>query len=425
VAVDREGAAAIIGGALRAGRTMLTEPEAKSLLAGYGIATVETRVARSTAEVEGHAAAILKSAQAVVVKVLSDDISHKSDVGGVRLALASVQEAAKAADDMRDRVARLKPDARLEGFTVQPMIHRPLAHELIVGMTEDLTFGPVLMFGAGGTSVEVVRDTCLGLPPLDLRFARDMIDATRISNLLKGYRDRPPADIAAIADVLIRASQLVIDHPAIRELDINPLLADEAGVIALDARVRVVDPVVSPRRPTALRPYPAEWEATHQIAALEGAITFRPIRPDDEHLYEEFFSHMTLEDTRMRFFSPLKGLSHRFLARLTQIDYAREMAFVAIDASGKLVGVARLSADPDYTRAEYGVVVRSDLKGKGLGWLLMQHLIAYARSEGLAQLYGHVLVENTTMLQMAQNLGFVIERDRDEPGLRKVTLSLK
>lgn len=425
ITVDRARADAIIATALKAGRSILTEVESKALLTAYGIPTVETRIATSSPEVETQAHELLASAEAVVVKILSDDISHKSDIGGVKLNLASAKSAAEAASEMRARIERLKPSARIAGFTVQPMIRRPRAHELIVGMSEDVTFGPVLMFGAGGTSVEVVRDTCLALPPLDLRFARDMIAGTRVSRLLEGYRDRPPADIAAIACVLLRVSQLVIDHGAVRELDINPLLADEKGVIALDARVRVEDTSVKPRRPMALRPYPKEWEASRDVPGLGGQVLLRPIRPDDELLYDEFFEHMTEEDTRLRFFSPMRGLSHKFRARLTQIDYAREMAFVALDAAGRLLGVARLSADPDYTRAEFGVAVRSDLKGRGLGWLLMQHLIAYARAEGLKQLDGLVLVENTTMLAMSRELGFDVEKEPSDLSVRRATLKLR
>jgi len=426
ITADQPRAAAIIDGVLKAGRSMLSEAEAKALLAAYAIPTVDTRIARDVEEVERHAAALLAvdGTKAVVIKILSDDISHKSDAGGVKLGLATAGAAGGAAREMSARIAKALPKARLQGFTVQPMIVRPRAHELIVGMNDDLTFGPVIMFGAGGTAVEVLRDTRLALPPLDLRLAREMIEGTRIASLLAGYRDRPAADIAAIALTLVKVCQLIVDHPAIRELDINPLLADEAGVIALDARVRVEDPAKSPRRPLALRPYPQAWETRCDLAEVGKGLLLRPIRPDDEHLYEEFFHYVTEEDSRMRFFSPVKGLSHKFLARLTQIDYAREMAFVALDAQGRLLGVSRLSADPDYTTAEYGVLVRSDLKGKGLGWRLMQHLIDYARAEGLKELFGLVLVENTTMLEMCRSLGFEVRSEPDDPSVRRVTLEL-
>ncbi|MGE0517154.1 MAG: GNAT family N-acetyltransferase, partial [Hyphomicrobiaceae bacterium] len=422
--VDRKRASGIIKGALAAGRKMLSEDEAKSVLAAYDVPVVATTLARSADEVADAATMILTAgSSAAVIKIVADGVSHKSDVGGVRLGILSGEEARQAAQDMLQRIARLRPGAQVRGFTVQPMIKRSGAHELIVGMSVDPTFGPMMLFGAGGTSVEVEADTSLSLPPLDLKLARQLIRRTRISRLLAGYRDRPAADIAAIELTLVKVSQLIADHPEIRELDINPLLADEQGAIALDARIGVEDAKAHPRAAMALRPYPVEWERHDQIEGI-GDVELRPIRPDDEHLYEEFFRHVTQEDARMRFFSPVKGLAHKYLARLTQIDYAREMAFVAIDTNGKLLGVARFIADPDYTSGEYGVIVRSDLKGRGLGWHLMQHLIAYARSEGLQELYGDVLAENVTMLQMCSELGFEISAIADDLTVRRVRLHL-
>ncbi len=212
--------------------------------------------------------------------------------------------------------------------------------------------------------------------------------------------------------------------PQIREIDINPLLADDKGVIALDARVVVADPASDPRVPMAIRPYPSQWEVDAQVEPV-GEVRIRPIRPEDEKLYADFFAHVTPDDQRLRFFTVAPELSHRFLARLTQIDYAREMAFVAIaKASGALLGVVRLVADPDYVRAEYAILVRSDLKGLGLGWRLMQHLITYAKSEKLEQLHGSVLAGNSTMLQMCRELGFAIEREPGDDSVRRVVLQL-
>jgi acetyltransferase len=358
-----------------------------------------------------------------VVKVLSDDISHKSDVGGVRLGLDRPEEAERAAADMLVRIAQRLPDARVGGFTVQPMIRRARAHELILGMSVDATFGPLMMFGAGGTGVEVLRDTATALPPLDMNLAQDMMQRTRIWRLLEGYRDRPAADTKAIAEALVRLSYLAARHPEIREIDINPLLADDKGAIALDARVRVADAEAQPRVPIAIRPYPSEWQTHAELPAV-GRMRVRPIRPEDEALYDEFFAHVADEDRRLRFFGAA-DLSHGFLARLTQIDYAREMAFVAVaEATGELLGVARFVADPDYVRGEYAIMVRSDLKGRGLGWWLMQYLIDYAKSEGLQELHGSVLAENTTMLAMCRKLGFTIGVEPDDPGVRQVVLRL-
>lgn len=422
--LERDKAAAIIASVLAAGRTVLSEVEAKGVLAAYGIPVVPTQVARTPAEVAAMAEPAIAEHGAAVVKVLSDDISHKSDVGGVRLGLQRADDARGAAEDMIERIARVMPQARIDGFTVQPMIRRSRAHELILGMAVDQTFGPLMMFGAGGTAVEVARDTAHALPPLDLNLARDLMRQTRAWRFLQGYRDRPAADVEQIGETLVRLSYLVANHSEIREIDINPLLADDKGVIALDARVVVADAARAPRVPMAIRPYPSQWSTDTEIEPI-GTIHIRPIRPEDEALYADFFAHVTPDDQRLRFFTVAPDLSHRFLARLTQIDYAREMAFVATaKASGALLGVVRMVADPDYVRAEYAILVRSDLKGRGLGWQLMQHLIAYARSEKLEQLHGSVLAANSTMLQMCRELGFSIEPEPGDDSVRRVVLPL-
>jgi acetyltransferase len=424
VVFDSAGAASTIEIALGSRRSVLSEVEAKDILAAYGIPVVPTRIAASPEEVRHLAQGIIAEYGAAVIKILSDDISHKSDVGGVRLGLEHAEEAELAAADMLRRIAELMPDARIKGFTVQPMIRRPRAHELILGMSVDPTFGPLMMFGAGGTAVEVLRDTANALPPLDLNLARDMIQQTRIWRLLQGYRDRPAADIDRIAEALVRLSYLVARHPEIREIDINPLLADDKGVIALDARVRVADAAGDPRVPMAIRPYPSQWQIDTELEPV-GAMRIRPIRPEDEGLYQDFFAAVTPEDRRLRFFGVGPKLSHGSLARFTQIDYAREMAFVAVEQkSGALLGVVRLIADPDYTHGEYAIIVRSDLKGRGLGWRLMQHLIDYAKAEGLKELHGSVLAENTTMLRMCRELGFAVDREPGDESLRRVVLKL-
>ena len=237
--VDAEAARKAMADAQSAGRDMLTEPEAKAVLAAYGIATAETHIAKDAREVEQIAPRLLAKSGQVVVKLLSEDISHKSDVGGVVLNLESAAAAAKAAEEIAARVARVQPGARIQGFTVQEMVRRSGAHELIAGVSEDPIFGPTILFGAGGTAVEVTKDTAVALPPLDLNLAHNLIAETRVSKLLRGYRDRPAAELDAIAMALVRISQLITDLPMITELDINPLLADERGVIALDARVKV------------------------------------------------------------------------------------------------------------------------------------------------------------------------------------------
>ena len=421
---DRETAAAVIAKAAAERRTTLTEIEAKAVLAAYRVPVAATGIAIDPAAVARLAAPIIAEHGACVVKILSPDITHKSDIGGVRLGLASPAEAEAAARAILERARAARPQAHIIGFAVQPMIRRPRAHELILGVAEDATFGPVVMFGAGGVAVEAMRDIAHALPPLDMRLATDLMQQTRIMRLLKGFRDRPAADLDAIAATLVQLSALVADHDAIREIDINPLLADESGVIVLDARIRIGAASDAPRTPMAIRPYPREWEKAIAIEGV-GQVELRPIRPDDERLYAEFFSRVSAADMRMRFFTPRADISHRFLARLTQIDYAREMAFVALDpADGHLLGVARLIADPDYQRAEYAVLVRTDLKGKGLGWALMSHLVDYARASGLPELFGHVLADNTTMLSMCEGLGFDVRADPEDPSLRIVTLDV-
>ena len=416
---------AIIAAALAAGRHVLSEAEGKEILAAYGVPVAETRIAADPVEAAAMAAELLGEHASVVLKILSDDVVHKSDVGGVHLDLATPAAVEAAATRMLARVNQVQPDARIKGFTLSPMISRPDAFELIAGMSVDETFGPLILFGAGGTSVEAVADTALALPPLDLALSRDLIANTRVSRVLAGYRNRKGVDLDAIGMALVRLSALVCKHPAIREIDINPLLADEAGVIALDARVLIADEAKTPRTPLVIRPYPAEWERSITLQDGE-TVQLRPIKPEDERLYDGFLAKVTPDDLRLRLFAPQRQLSHKFLARMTQIDYAREIAFVAIrETTGELLGVSRYSADPDYEKGEYAVLARSDLKGKGLGWLLMKQLIMHGQASGLSELYGSVLAENSTMLGMCRKLGFAVGVDPDDPSIRHVTLKLQ
>ncbi len=403
--------------------TTLSEFDAKQLLGAYGVPVVPTEYARTAAEARLIGERMLKSHNACVVKIAAEEISHKSDVGGVVLNLGTADAVEAAACDILTRTAALRPEIAQMGVVVQPMIVRRHAVEVIAGMSVDDTFGPMIMFGAGGTAVEVLRDTTTALPPLDPLLAREMIARTRVSRLLAGYRDHAPADVDSLADALVRLSYLIARHPDICELDVNPLLVDRDGVIALDARVRLLGNGEEPRRAMAIRPYPIEWEARLDNAAL-GGLFIRPIRPDDEPRLAAFFDHVTENDKLLRFFTARPNLSHRAMARLTQIDYAREMMFVAINTVGEIVGSVRMVADPDYERAEYGVLVRSDLKGQGLGWQLMEHLVAYARKEGITTLYGCVLRGNAIMLQMCEKLGFAARVSPDDPSVVDVELVL-
>ena len=425
--VAEEAARSVMRVAATAARRLLTEPEAKAVLSAYGIPTVTTRVAATPEDVERIARDLLERAPSIAVKILSEDISHKSDVGGVKLGLRSAQEARAAAERMHEHAHELQAEARLQGFTVQPMIVRQRAHELLLGVYQDRLFGPMILFGAGGTATEIIQDTAVALPPLDAELARDLMGQTRIFKLLEGYRDRPAADLKAIADAVTRLSQLVVDCPAVRELDINPLVADETGVVALDARISIEPGEVEMEGPNprlAIRPYPNQWERWADTESGE-RIFIRPIRPTDEYLYGEFVAKLSPEDIRFRFLAPRKEFSHKFIARFTQIDYARAMAFVALDRKqNALLGVAHLVADPDYVKGEYAVMVRSDLKGTGIGWALMRQLIRYAEKEGLRELNGDVLQGNQRMLEMCRALGFAISPDPEDLSIRKVRLTL-
>lgn len=426
---DVAAARAIVGNAIAGGRSWLDPVEATQLFAAYSIPLVPAIPARDPAAAAEAARPFLVDGRQVAVKIHSPDIVHKSDVGGVQLNLPNADAVRTATADMLRRVRAARPEARILGVTVHPMIVRPQARELIAGIADDTTFGPVVVFGRGGTAVEVINDKALALPPLDLKLADELIARTRVARLLKAYRDVPAADVRAVALTLVKLAQLAADLPEITEIDLNPLLADSTGVIALDARV-AVKPLQDARRPAsghprfAVRPYPKEWERRRRLN--DGAMAFiRPVRPDDEHLYGPFFARVSPEDLRLRFFAPMKQFSHAFIARLTQLDYARAMAFIALDdVSGEMLGVARLHADANYEVAEYAVLVRSDLKGRGLGWLLMQTIIDYARGEGLRRLEGQVLSENTAMLTMCRELGFGIEADPDEADTCLVKLDL-
>lgn len=420
VIIDKACAEAIIDCVLEDGRSVLTEPEAAAILSAYGIPTVSSIVVKTPQEASEAAKQL---GFPVVLKILSRDVSHKSDVGGVQLNLASPAAVTQAATDMLATVRGVAPQARVDGFNVQPMIRRPGAHELILGVAEDSIFGPIILFGQGGTAAEVIADRVIGLPPLNPLLAKEMIDATRISRLLQGYRDRPAADLEAITLTLIKLSQLVSDLDRVAELDINPLLADASGVVALDARI-VIRTAHGQRRPLAIRPYPQQLEQV--IETRNGQrYALRPIRPEDEGALVNMFRHSSPDDVRLRFFAAIQEVDHAFAARLTQIDYDREMAFIAmLPGQHEILGVVRLSADPDQEKAEFAIMVRSDMKGTGLGYRLMQQLLDYARDSGIQQLYADVLKENHAMRQIAEEFGFAPQPVEEATDTVTVVLNL-
>ena len=397
---------ALVKAALASGREMLTEPEAKAVLDACGIPVVPTQRVEATPQAALRAACAIGFP--VVLKILSDDISHKSDVGGVALNLQDEMEVREAAQTMLARVQRHHPQARIQGFTVQSMVRRRHAQEVIVGSMIDSVFGPVILFGQGGTAVEVMADRAVALPPLNVPLAKALVSRTRIARLLAGWRDTPAVDQAALHGVLVKVSQLLAEIPEIAELDINPLIVNFEGAVALDARIRLSAAAPAGENHFAIRPYPAQLEETLQWQGR--TLWLRPIRPEDEALHMDFLQHLDPQDVRMRVFYSKRAMERSELARLVQIDYAREMAFVALasgpDGQPQTLGVVRAMADPDNVEAEFGVILRSELKGSGLGRLLMEKLIAYLRTQGTQRLVATVLGYNDRMLKLAKELGF-------------------
>jgi acetyltransferase len=423
--LDTEAIRALVQSALASGRTMLTEPEAKAVLDACHIPVVATQRVDPTPDAAAAAASALGFP--VVLKILSDDISHKTDVGGVALDLQDMGEVRNAAKVMLERVPRAQPNARIQGFSVQSMVKRSHAQELIVGSTIDNVFGPVILFGQGGTAVEVMADRAVALPPLNVPLARALVSRTRVSRLLAGWRDSPPADESALHSVLVGVSQLLAEIPEIAELDINPLIVNFEGAIALDARIRVSADGPAGARHFSICPYPSHLEETVQWCGRP--LRLRPIRPEDEAMHMEFLQHLDLEDIRMRVFYSRRTMERSELARLVQIDYAREMAFIAVapgpDGKFQTLGVARAMADPDNVQAEFGVIVRSELKGSGLGMLLMRKLIDYFRAQGTQRMVATVLDENERMLKLAAELGFQVNASGKEgAGVTDISLAL-
>lgn len=406
--VDAAAAREVLRQALARGREWLDEEEAKRVLQAYGIPVVETVRAR---DVEEAVVAAGDIGYPVALKILSPQVVHKSDVGGVVLNLATAEEVRTAAVRMRQRVARLSPHATVTGFTVQAMAHRPRAHELIVGIADDAVFGPVVLFGAGGIAVELLKDRALALPPLNAPLVRELVARTQVGSLLGGHRGQPGVNQDALTDVVLRVSQLACDLAEVAELDVNPLLADAEGVLALDARIRLRRPAPGEGSRLALRPYPSELQEDWDLA--DRRLQVRPIRPEDGALLEAFYAAATPADLRLRFFLSRREVPRSELARYCQIDYEREMTFVALDGD-RIVGEVRAVADPDNREAEFALQVASDWQRRGLGRRLMRKLLAYLRARGTGAVVGQCLQENRGMRALAPSLGFEIANGRDD-----------
>lgn len=421
---DLPAARGVIDAALARNEHWLHGAEAKTVLQAFGIAGATTH--RVGADALAAAAAASSIGFPVALKIHSPDILHKSDVGGVALDLGDAAAVQTAATAMLDRVARRCPGARDVGLTVQAMVRRAHARELIVGSAIDPVFGPVVVFGEGGVAVEVLADRALALPPLNASLAHALIARTRVARLLGAYRDIPAANVSAVASVLVAVSQLLADVPEVAELDINPLLVDETGAIALDARIHIDAARPGGAAHFAIVPYPAQ--EVEQIEWQGQPLTVRPIRPEDEARHLEFLGSLSPDDIRLRVFYSRRSIERTELARLTQIDYARELAYVAIgpDAAGKArtLGVVRAVIDPDNQDAEFGIIIRSEAKGGGLGVLLMNKLIRTLRERGTRRLVATVLAENQGMLALGRRLGFRLSEDQPDPDTRAIVLEL-
>lgn len=420
---DTVAARAMVDNALMAGHTRLNVMETQCLLDAYRIPLTASRFAPDPEEAARITADLGTS---VALKVLSADIRKKSDVGGVAFNLGTAEEVLSAANRMLLQVQELAPGAHIDGFEVQPMMPRGGAYEITIGVRTGRRFGPVIFFGQGGTEAEVINDIAYALPPLNMQLARELMSRTRIYQMFTRSPARQ-ANLDALALTLIKVSQMVTDLGEITSLDINPLWANSEGVVALDASVDIQPYEGKATDRFAIRPYPRELE--EEIALPDGQnLRIRPILPEDEPPLRDMVRRMPERDLRLRFFQPIRELSHAMAARLTQLDYDREMAFVitedGIPGQAPIWGVVRFNADPDLERAEYAITLDRAVTGKGMGPLLMRRIIDYARRRGIQEIYGEVLRENEPMLKLNRALGFQVRRDPDDPGVMIVTLKL-
>lgn len=422
---DRSGAEAIIQNALASGRTVLDVVESKALLAAFGMPIIRSIPAHSAAE----AIAIAEEVGLpVAMKIHSPDLTHKSDVDGVRLGVASGAEVRKAYHDLVESARAMRPDATINGVIIEPMWRPRAGRELMLGVINDEAFGPAISVGLGGTMVEVIGDRRVGLPPLNRYLARKLVDGTRAATYLAPYRGKPAANRDAVEKVILQLSDMVSQLPWVAELDINPLVVDESSARAIDARivVRRVSPAASPYAHMAIHPYPVDL--VDELVLADGtALTVRPIRPEDAVLEREFVNGLSERSRYLRFMATLKEITPDMLSRFTQIDYDREVALIAIVPGGdrdRQIAVARYIMYPDGRGCEFAIVVGDDWHHKGIATYLLQRLIDIARDRRLERMDGLVLRENRGMLKLAKDLGFVEHRVPEDPQLVRVSLSL-
>jgi acetyltransferase len=403
----------IISAIASSGRIILTAPEVKQILANYDIPVPKGGLAKTLREARALATEI---GFPVVMKVVSPDIIYERDIGGLITDIQSEEETDPAYDRIIGAVRSKAPDARIFGIYVEEKIEK--RYELLIGSKKDPIFGPVIVFGMGGVAVDVFKDTNIGIPPLNMALAQQLIDGTKIATLLKGHRGTAAVDVAAIQFLLYKFAYLLMDFPEISEMDLNPFAVDERGGIVLDAKIildeNVAGKTVKPFSHMVICPYPREYERTVLIRRGR-PVLLRPIRPEDEPLHEEMFSTFSAETRRFRFFGPVKE-SHEMLARYTQIDYDREMAIIAELSEGsrkKMAGVVRLIADPYNETAEYAIVIGDPWHGLGLGTVMTRYILEIARARGIKKVYAYVLEDNASMLNLFKKFNFNIRREED------------
>ncbi len=418
---ERSQAKEILAPVLGQGGGILTEMESKALLQAYGIPVNPTRTAASC---EDAVSAAREVGGPVAMKIFSRQITHKSDIGGVALNLEGDRAVATAFQGMIDRVTKNCPEAVIEGTTIQPMILDG-DHELILGAKQDRDFGPVILFGMGGVMTEIFKDRALGLPPLNRLLARRLMEKTLCYQVLKGFRNREAANMPLLEEILIRLSQLLTDLPEVEELDINPLILRGDEAVAVDARVMVKPTAVKPPSHLVISPYPEQYES--DAVTRDGRpYGIRPIKPEDASLLIQLFSTLSRKSVYYRFLSPLKALPPQMVSLFTQIDYDRDMALVAVEHRGgeeRLLGVARLMVEPSGLQGEFAVVIGDPWQGLGIGARLLQDILAIGEERGMEEIWGLVLAENKSMLNLARKLGFSI-KPFDDPGVYRAALRL-
>jgi acetyltransferase len=431
---DVEGARMLIENVLAERRKVLTEMESKALLAAFHIPVTNTILARNVNE------AIMIATQLgfpVALKIDSPDINHKSDVQGVALNVLNAVGVRDAYNDMLQAVAKIQPDARINGVTIQNMSRQRRGREVCIGMVTDAPFGPVITFGAGGTMIELINDRAMELPPLNQFLAHRLIERTRVAETLGAWRGAVAIDMQALEQVLLRVSEMVCELPQLREMDINPLIVDETGAVAVDARI-VIDsapPSMRSYNHLAILPYPSWHE---QIWPLRGGgeYTVRPVHPDDADMLQAFVRALSPQSRYFRFVSSMQELPTTLLSRFTLIDYDREMALVAVQHARqkndqgdvldvpRIVGVSRYVTNPDSTSCEFSLVVADEFKGHGLGSRLMLSIMDFAREKGLQEIEGLVLANNPTMLRLMKGLGFSAKPFAEDPDFKLVSHQL-